>query len=433
MKPIPTPVGQAAWRALQALVKQRHVLAALEEIHHALGDIFRLPLPGFDAVMLVGPEANRLVLVEGRDRLLWRAEDDPVTHLLRHGVLVEDGAVHDALRREMNPSLHRKMIEGYVGQMWQATDRVIDQWSSHTAPDMLDEMRKVALLILTDTLFKEDFTPHLAPMWQSVIRNIQYISPGLWLLWPGVPRPGYRRHLMQMDAYLYHLIAARRANLGETSDLLGALIETGMEDGLIRDQLLTMLIAGHDTSTALLAWTLYLLAVHPDVQRRVHAEVDATLGTRPPELGDLAHLNYLDQVIKEALRLYPPIHLGSRIAAADFEFRNYTIPAGTRVLYSIFLSHRHADFWDEPHRFDPDRFAPDAARQRPPYLYLPFGGGPRNCIGTAFAQVEAKVVLARIMQHYALRFPGGHVRPRMGATLEPHGGVRIAVGPVARA
>ena len=424
---IPTPAGDAAWQSLQALIKERHVLAALESIHHSLGDVFRLPLPGFNAVMLVGPEANRLVLVEGRESLLWRAEHDPVTHLLRHGVLVEDGEAHDALRREMNPSLHRKMIDGYVEKMGRATDQITQQWSANAAPDMLVEMRKIALLILTDTLFDSDFTPHLQSLWQSVIRNIQYISPGLWLLWPNAPRLGYRRHLRQMDDYLFALIAARRANLGEPTDLLGSLIATGMRDDLIRDQLLTMLIAGHDTSTALLAWALYLMAIHPDVQARVYDEVEATLGTREAALADVGQLNYLDQVIKETLRLYPPIHLGSRIAATEIAVQDYLLPAGTRVLYSIYLSHRHRDYWPDAHRFDPDRFAPEVARQRPAYVYLPFGGGPRNCIGTAFAQVEAKIVLARIVQQFELRFVGGHVRPRMGATLEPHPGVRIEV------
>ena len=427
MKEIPTPAGDAAWLALQSLVKERHVLAALEAIHHSLGDVFRLPLPGFNAVMLVGPEANRLVLVEDRANFLWRAEHDPVTDLLRHGVLVEDGEAHDALRREMNPSLHRKMIDGYVEQMWRATDQVASQWSTQTAPDMLVEMRKVALLILTDTLFKEDFTPHLKPLWQSILRNIQYISPGLWLIWPNAPRLGYRRHLRQMDDYLFQLIAARRANLGEPSDLLGSLIASGMSDDLIRDQLLTMLIAGHDTSTALLAWALYLLATHPDVQARVYDEVAATLGTREPALADVSQLSYLDQVIKETLRLYPPIHLGSRIAATDIALNDYVFSAGTRILYSIYLSHRHPDYWPDAQRFDPDRFDPELARERPAYVYLPFGGGARNCIGTAFAQVEAKIVLARIVQQFELRFVGGHVRPRMGATLEPHPGVRVEV------
>ncbi len=427
VKVIPTPAGDAAWQALQSLVRHRNVLSALESIHHALGDVFQLPLPGFDAVMLVGPQANRLVLVEGRQNFLWRAENDPVTRLLRHGVLVEDGAAHDDLRHAMNPSLHRKMIDGYVESMWQGTDQIIDHWVDGVTVDMLVDMRKVALLILTDTLFKEDFTPHLKPLWQSIIRNIRYISPGLWLIWRGVPRPGYRRALRQMDDYLYQLVRARRANLGEPSDLLGSLIASGLSDALIRDQLLTMLIAGHDTSTALLSWALYLLAMHEGMQARVHAEIVSVLGQREPTIADVGQLVYLDQVIKETLRLYPPIHLGSRIAATDIEFQDYLFPTGTRILYSIFLSHRHPDHWPDPHRFDPERFSPENVRQRLPYTYLPFGGGPRNCIGMAFAQVEAKVVLARIVQKYGLRFAGGHVRPRMGATLEPHPGVRVTM------
>ena len=169
MKAIPTPAGDVAWQALQSLMQDRNVLAALEAIHKGLGDVFRLPLPGFDAVMLVGPEANRFVLVEGRENFRWRAEHDPVTALLRHGVLVEDGAAHDALRREMNAPLHRKMIDNYIASMWRDTDQVIDQWANGSTIDMLVEMRKVALLILTDTLFKEDFTPHLQPLWQSII------------------------------------------------------------------------------------------------------------------------------------------------------------------------------------------------------------------------------------------------------------------------
>lgn len=427
MKPIPTPSGEAAWQALRALVRERNVLAALEAIHHGLGDVFQLPLPGFNSVMLVGPEANRLMLVEERENLLWRAEGDPVTRLLRHGVLVVDGDAHDALRREMNPALHRKMIEGYVDSMWQSTDQISDQWATGSTVDMLVEMRKVALLILTDTLFREDFTPHLKPLWQSILRTIQYISPGLWLVWPSVPRPGYQRALKQMDHYLFELIALRRANLGDSGDLLGGLIASGMSDDFIRDQLLTMFIAGHDTSTALLAWAFYLLAKHPDVQARARAEVEQVIGARQPTLADSSQLQYIDQVAKETLRLYPPIHLGSRIAAQDIEYQGYRIPAGTRVLYSIFLSHRHPAYWPDAHRFDPDRFTPELVRQRPAYVYLPFGGGARNCIGTAFAQVEAKIVLARILQKYELILADGHVGLRMGATLEPHPGVRVVV------
>lgn len=425
MKLFPTPSGDVAWRALRALVNERQVLSALESIQDDLGDVFQLPLPGFNAVMLVGPEANRLLLVEERESFLWRAEQDPVTRLLRHGVLVEDGAAHDTLRHELNPALHRKMIEGYVEAMWRCTDQVANHWRDTSHVDMLVEMRQIALLILTETLFREDFIPQIKPLWQTILRTLQYISPGLWLLWRGVPRPGYRRALQQMDTYLYQLIAARRASLGEASDLLGSLIVSGMSDALIRDQLLTMLIAGHDTSTALLAWVIHLLATHDEIQQTLHAEIDSVLDARVPTLAAINQLSYLDRVIKESLRLYPPIHLGSRIAATEVEFQGYTFPPGTRVLYSIYLSHRHKAYWPNPQRFDPDRFTSENSRRRPAYVYLPFGGGPRNCIGAAFAQVEAKIVLARILQTFELHSVGKHVRPRMGATLEPYPGVFV--------
>ncbi len=427
MNPIPKPTGATARRALEALARERHILAALEAVHDDLGDVFQLPLPGFSPVMVAGPEAARFILAGGRHNFLWRAEQDPVTRLLRHGLLVEDGSFHDALRREMRPSLHKGMVASYVETMWRCTDQITGTWQEGAEVDLLVEMRRVALLILTQTLYKADFRPHLDALWSAILRAIRYISPGPWLIWRGVPRPGYRRALRRLDAYLYQLIAARRASLGEADDVLGGLIASGMAEGLIRDQLLTLLIAGHDTSTALLAWALYLLTTHREAYARVQDEVDGALGAAAPTLSATGQLGYLDRVIKETLRLYPPIHLGSRIAARDVALQGYTIPAGTRVLYSIYLTHRHKAHWEDPQRFDPERFSAENERQRAPYTFLPFGGGPRNCIGTAFAQVEARIVLARVMQQFELRFVGGHVRPHMGATLEPHPGVRVAV------
>jgi cytochrome P450 len=230
-----------------------------------------------------------------------------------------------------------------------------------------------------------------------------------------------------MDEYLYRIIRMRRESLGTTNDMLGHLIAMGMEDGLIRDQLLTMLIAGHDTSTALLSWTLYLLGRHPDIQRRVQAELDTMIGSHPPTTETVIELHFLEQVIEESLRLYPPIHLGSRVAADDLDFQGHTIPSGTRVMYSIYLTHRMKQYWHEPARFDPDRFSADRSRQRTPYTYLPFGGGPRNCIGAAFGRIEAKLVLARILQQFDLALLPNPVHAHMGATLEPRPGVLMQV------
>ena len=406
MTQIPTPTQSVSLRGLQALLSQRSLLAALEVFHAELGNIFQIPLPGFNPIMLVGAEANHFLLVEERPNLRWRVEADPITRLLRHGVLVEDGESHDVLRRQINPALHRRMLESYVETMWQCTDAIIDRWDSAAPLDMLVEMRRVALLVLMQTLFHIDFEPEMKRLWKAINRTLRYISPGLWLIWRAMPRPGYRAAIRQLNDYLDQMIALRRRSGAHPDDLLGALIASGMSDALIRDQLLTLIIAGHDTSTALLAWSLYLLATHPDVQQAAQAEVDQVLGEQPPDFAQIAELRYLDQIVNETLRLYPPIHLGSRIAAADLEFQGYPIPAGQRVLYSIYLTHRDPRCWHDPEVFDPDRFSPEQAQQRAPYTFLPFGGGARNCIGTAFAQVEAKVILARILQKLRADFRG---------------------------
>jgi len=362
--------------------------------------------------------------------MFWRVEGDPVVDVLHHGVLIEDDDDHDHLRRMMNPSFTRRSLETFVPSMVRFTDQISDAWPVNQTLDMLVEMRKIALLILMDTLFAVDVTPDLDQLIPSILKTLKYISPGLWLVWRRAPRPGYQRALEDMDAYLYRIIKHRRQDVDQKGDLLSSMIErTEMNDSLIRDQLLTLLIAGHDTSTALLSWSLYLLGIHPMIMEQVRSEIDNELAGELPNPENISQLTYLNQVIKETLRLYPPIHAGNRIAATDLEFNNYHIPAGSRILYSIYLTHRHPQHWPDPHRFDPQRFAPDNSSSPTPYAYLPFGGGPRNCIGGSFAQVESKAILARLFQKYDFKLLPTKVHPYMGATLEPHPGVMMKVTP----
>lgn len=424
---IPVPNSQLSLLALRAMIRERTVLAALEVFSQELSPIFQLALPGFKSMMMVGPEAARFVLVSGRDDLRWRNEHDPVTELLRHGVLVEDGEAHDRIRRAMNPALHKQMLRLYVDNMLRCTDQVVDCWIDGRSRDMLVELRRVALLVLTKTLYQVDFAPEMEPLWKAILHLLNHISPGLWMIWHGVPRPGYVSNRKKMDDYLYRIIRNRRQAKGDPSDLLGLLVHhSDMDDDLIRDQLITMLIAGHDTSTALLSWVMYLVGQHPAIMQKIHDEVDRILGDSPAQFEHLNQLTYLDQVIDETLRMYPPIHLGSRMTATDLEYQGYTIPANTRVMYSIYLTHRMEQYWDHPRDFDPERFAPGKTRPAP-YTFLPFGGGARNCIGAAFAQVEAKVVLARLFQKYRFELSRRPVHPHMGATLEPRPGVYMTV------
>ncbi|MDX1993685.1 MAG: cytochrome P450 [bacterium] len=427
LKDLPCADQTVGLKALQGIRRRRSIIGALEVLHREMGDVFRLIVPGFNPVMLVGPEAARFVLVTSRNDFRWRIDNEPITILLRHGVLVEDDDSHDQIRRAMHPALHKNMLAGYTESMWRCTDQVTQTWQPGQTLDMLVEMRKVALLILTDTLFGVDFSPDLKRLWTGVLRAVQYISPGPWVLWRGFSHLGYNRHLRQVDAYLDQVVALRRSSpaLGSPDDLIGVLMAAGMSNDLIRDQLMTMLIAGHDTSTASLAWALYLLGAHPDILQQTAAEVRAVLGAQPPAYDHLPQLTLLDQVIDEVLRLYPPIHLGSRVAATDLAFNGYRIPAGMRVLYSIYLTQRHPAYWPEPERFIPARFA--KGEKHVPYSYLPFGGGPRNCVGAAFAGVETKVVLARLLQQFDFTLMRDDVHPHMGATLEPRPGVFIQV------
>ncbi len=425
-QPIPVPDGKTALSALHSLVRHRNLLYALEIFHAALGDVFQLNMPGQRAVVLVGPDANRFVLVTARDKFLWRMADDPVVALFNEGVLVMDGEEHDRLRTMMSPALHRRALAHYVADMVRLTDATTVAWTPGSPLVMLDEMRKITLKILTETLFKVDISPDMMRLWQPVLKAIQFISPGYWLLSKRLPRPGFARHIETLNTYLDEIIARRRVAMpADADDLLSVLIASGMADRAIRDQLITLLIAGHDTTTALLAWALHMLTSHPAVMQRARAEVDSVLDGAPPTIETAADLGYLSRVIDESMRLYPPVHLGSRLVAEDVPYQDYLLPAGSRVMYSIYLTHRHPAYWDEPERFNPDRFDRANKRTVPPYTFLPFGGGPRNCIGAAFGQLEAKVILARILQQFDLQATGVPVHMSVKATLEPHPGVPV--------
>ncbi len=422
---------QTGLRILRRIGKERSLLSGLRAMHIHLGDLFQIGLPAFQPVVAVGPDYNRQIFVAQRDRLLWRNESDPVCRLLRRGLLVVDGEEHGHLRALMEPVLQRGMVAAEAERIWKITAQYTANWAAHSRLDMLVEMRKLTLIILVDLLFGVDIRPDLKRLWRPVLRAIDYISPGPWLVWPNMPRPGYQRDLSALDAYLHQMIRRRRREDHPPDNLLTRLVQSDtMSDDRIRDQLLTMLIAGHDTSTALLAWTLYLLGDHPAVLSQVQQEVDEKLPAALPGNTELRALFLLDMVIKEALRLFPPIHVGNRVVASDLQLGSQRIPAGTRLMASIFLSHRHPDYWPEADAFCPRRFDRRGRGGAPHSMaYLPFGGGPRNCIGAAFAQVEARAVMAYLLRHFNFELLNRNVHIRMRATLEPRPGVLMRVSP----
>jgi cytochrome P450 len=436
--PIPKPDGPAGLQILRGMLRERSLLGALTLMHKYIGDISQIPLPRFKPVVVVGAEANRQVLVSERNKLSWRLEGDPVVRLLRRGVLVVDQQEHDEIRGVIEPYLQRRQVQPHIPAFWRQTNRVINTWQDGESRDMLVEMRKIALLILFDSLYAVDFLLDLNRLWRPILDLIEYISPGLWILFPRMPvRRKYQLARQEVDDYLYDLIRTRRELVKHSpapaspGDLLSMLVlQTSLSDDLIRDQLLTLLIAGHDTSTALLAWTFYLLGMHPRAMQKVREEVQAVIGSaqQPPEIGQLNQLVYTDMVIKETLRLYPPIHIGNRQLKEDMTIHGCHVPGDCRLMYSIYLSHRDEKYWQRPEEFIPERFDRQQEESRPALSYVPFGGGPRNCIGAAFAQVESKVVIARILQQFDLGLlNAGEIKPHMGATLEPRPGVKMRI------
>jgi len=407
---IPAETGRTA---LRALITERSPLGPLKVMAKQIGRFFQIPIPGFRPFVVFGPEANRKVLVTERNKVLWR-NTDPVTELLRRGVLVTDGEEHNHYRALMESPLHPSKLSSYTKMMIEQTDRVTSTWKDGETVDMLVESRKIALLIIMQALFGKDAWDDLPRIWMPILKAIKYISPGMWIFWRRMPRFGFKKPLQVLDNYLYVIIEERRKRKDGARDLLQHLIDAGLSDNVIRDQMLTMLTAGHDTSTALLAWTFALLGQHPSVHARLSEEIDS-----------LERSPLLDHVIKESLRLYPPIHIGNRRVAEEMEFREGNIPVGERMFYSIYLTHRDPMIWEHAEDFCPERFA--HGRKTPPFSYVPFGGGPRACIGAAFGQAEARIVIARLLQTHSFEFTYHKIHAHMGATLEPRPGVRMRV------
>jgi len=436
-RPLPTANRETGLDVLKGLIQDRSLLTALVLTRKGVGNAFKITLPRFSPAVFAGPDTNRQILVNEREKFKWRSEKDPVTKLLRHGILVTDGEEHDKLRAVLNPALQRKYVIPYITKFWQCTDQIISTWQDGKVYDMLIESRRIALLILFDALFHVDFTPQIDRLWDPILDILKYISPGAWIFWPDMPRPKYRKAIHELDNYFYKIIKSRRekvkstSELGEGEDLLTKLVQTpGMSDNLIRDQLMTLFIAGHDTSTAMLAWALYLIGNHAHVIAKASIEANQVLGNtnQPPSVDQINNLTYLDKVIKETLRLYPPIHVGNRIAIEDMGIQGYDVQQGTRVMCSIYLTHHDEEIWSNPDQFDPERFDRLSGEKVPPLSYIPFGGGPRNCIGAAFSQIEGKIVLARILQTFQLQIvQDSKVHPYMGATLEPRPGVMMRV------
>jgi cytochrome P450 len=410
------------------------------------GEVVGVHLLNVRGVALYGPEANRYILVDAVENFLVEPLIDRVGArlLVGEGVLFIDDPRHRRQRRMIMPAFHRRRIAAYQEMMVALTQEMLDRWQPGVEMDMVREMHQLALVIAGRTLFNMDLGHSAPELSQAVATLIATLGDVFHVTLarlpfniPGVSSGGsVRRGLARIDEVLGRIIEEHERAGTDTGDVVSMLVAARDEDGSrltprqIRDQLLTLFVAGHETSANALAWTFYLLAQHPTVTARLLAELDRELRGAPPSAADLERLPYLEQVVKEALRLYPPAASAVRTAREGFTWRGYEIPAGQVVFYSPYISHRMPAYFPEPDRFLPERFAPDSPIAPPPYAYIPFAAGPRSCIGAPFAMMEIRTVVAMALQRFRLDLvPGQRVEQVLHTTLQPKYGIRMRPQP----
>jgi cytochrome P450 len=366
--------------------------------------------------------------------------------IVGYGLFTNEGESWLHQRRLMQPTFHRQHIAGFGDMMARATLEMCERWEAAfdagTPLDVMNEMTRLTSQIATEALFGTRVTVEANAVGKAIVELLEQVSFRFEVpFYPptSVPTPRNRRYLAALhtlDEAVYAIINTRKEQPSEGGDLLSLLMQvrdqdTGeaMSDKQLRDEVITLFIAGHETTSVALAWTWYLLAQHPTAEQRLHDEVAGALGDRPAAAAaDLSNLPYTLMVIEEAMRLYPPAWVTNREALAADEICGYRIPAKALVVISPYAMHHHPAYWQEPERFDPERFSPERAKERPQYAYFPFGGGPRQCIGKFFALMEAQVILATVARRYSLRLAPGHqVKMNAVTTLRPLNGVPMIV------
>jgi cytochrome P450 len=416
------------------------------ENYRRYGEVIRIDLLGIKGAALHGADANRLILVDRPENFLVEPLIDRVRArwIVGHGLLFIDDPEHKQQRRLMLPAFHRKRIEEYAHVMLASTEEAIRRWKAGVTLDMSKEMHRLALVIAGRALFSMELEGRAHQLGEAVATVVSTLSNplnlGLAQLPFDLPPAGkgrtLRRSIKGIDRVLRRIIREHEQAGKDTGDVVSMLVSARDEEGgkltteQIRDQLLTLFVAGHETSANALTWAFYLLAQHPQVTLKLLSELERVLGGRPPTPADLESLPYLEAVMKETLRLYPPAPSANRVVKETFEWKGYTILAGELVTYVPFVSHRMETQFREPDTFRPERWDPASGETPPPYAYIPFAAGPRSCIGAGFAQMEIKLVLATILQRFRLDLvPDQHIEATVRTTLQPKDAVLMSPHP----
>jgi cytochrome P450 len=346
-------------------------------------------------------------------------------------------------RRLVQPAFHRQRIAALGTLMTNATNVMLQQWDTYARErqvfDVATEMTNLTLQIVSKSLFNVDVSAKTNSFSQAFSQVNAFLIKYLYMPLPPLFIPTSRNRsfwaaVRTMDAVVYEIIHNRRLLQEDIGDLLSVLLNAvdenkqKMNDKQLRDEIITLLLAGHETSANALAWTWYLLTQHPEIEERLHAELDQVLAGRIPTVEDLPQLNYTRMILEEAMRLYPPAWLVMRRAIQEDEIDGYHIPANSYILWSPYLSHRHPDFWEKPEQFYPEHFSTEHSAKRPRHAYIPFSSGPRMCLGNVFAMVEMQLIIATIVQQYRVLLAPRHpVEPEPLLSLRPKNGILVSI------
>jgi cytochrome P450 len=402
------------------------------------GDIFYYRAGWIHVYFLNHPDFIEQVLIRNpenfrKDRVVQNSR-----WFLGRGLLTNEGESWKRQRRLSQPAFHKERIASYAETMTDSAEQMLANWRSGERLDAHQEMMQITLRIVVRALFGSEVDEtNISRSLNVIMRNVsgvRMIFPPLLRHLPLPRMMELRRAVNQLDRAVLDIISQRRRKKQDSGDLLSMLLAARDEDGgemddtQLRDEIMTFLIAGHETTALALTWSWYLLSSHTEAEQRLHEEVDRVLAGRVPMISDLPSLDYTEAVVKEALRLFPPAWTQARTAINDFELGGYLIPAGSDVVMSQWIMHRDGRFFSDPERFDPDRWSTNRSTNLPRFAYFPFGGGPRQCIGASFAMMEAVLLLATIARKFRLRMlDGSQVTPVPSLTLRPRQSVRMEV------
>jgi len=416
---------------------QQDPLQYFTDMTQQYGDVWGMRIGNFRSFFINHPDLIEDVLVN-KARLYHKGRILQANkYLFGEGLLTAEGDFWLRQRRLAQPAFHRERIAAYAATMADYTEQMLAKWCGGEERDVHQEMMNLALRIVGKTLFDADVTHEAREVGETLDMLLKIASNfGRTVLLPlWVPTPQNLRAkagVRRIEKIIYRIIAERRKSGQDTGDLLSTLLQVRDEDGTrmndrqLRDETITLFLAGHETTASTLSWTWWLLAQNPAVEKRFHEELHCVLGGRAPTMDDLPKLTYLGLVLTESLRLYPPAWGMARLAEEEHEILGYPVRPGYGVAMAQWVVHRDARWFDAPLEFRPERWENGLAKRLPRFAYFPFGGGPRQCIGNTFALMEASVVLATIGQKFRLSvLPGQEVRPMASITMRPRNGIRV--------